>query len=273
MSTKYIFLDIDGTLLSHTYGISKGSLDTLVQLRKNGHKVFVCTGRSKAYVDDYIHKLQFDGFIYGAGAHVAYEGNDLFMHVIPREEVEKMIEFFRAYNISFILEGPNYAFHDESALKIFRDRWVLQISDTPYLSLHKLADERILSVVSYPDMTEEINKISIFAKSDEDLELIKDNFNANYHLILYPTTSSCEIVGEGINKASGIKHMMRHLGGDLKDCIAMGDSMNDYEMIKECGLGIAMGNADEKVKAIADYITESVDNDGIAHAMHHFGLI
>ncbi len=273
MNTKYIFFDIDGTLLSHTYGISKGTLDTLERLRANGHKIFICTGRSKAYVDDYIRRMPFDGFIYGAGAHVMVGKKTLYMSILPREEIEKMMEFFKAYNISFILEGPNYAFHDEAALKFFRERWVLQTSDTPYLSLHKLADEKILSVISYPDMTEEINKVSVFAKHEEDLELIRDNFSSKYHIISYPTTSSGEIIGEGVNKASGIKHMIRHFGVDLADCVAVGDSMNDYEMIRECGIGIAMGNADPKVKQIADFVTEDVNSEGIATAMRHYGLI
>jgi HAD superfamily hydrolase (TIGR01484 family) len=60
MNTKYIFLDIDGTLLSHSYGVSKSSIDAINQLHNNGHKVFISTGRSKSYVDDYIRRLPFD---------------------------------------------------------------------------------------------------------------------------------------------------------------------------------------------------------------------
>jgi Cof subfamily protein (haloacid dehalogenase superfamily) len=273
MNTKYIFLDIDGTLLSHTYGVSKSSIDAINQLHNNGHKVFISTGRSKSYVDDYIRRLPFDGFIYGAGAHVVVDDETLFVNTIPRDEVEKLLEFFSANNISYILEGANYSFHEDSALKFFRERTMLQSTDTPYLSLHKVADERILSIVSYADMREEINKISIFAKNNEDLELIKANYDTSYNVITYPTTSSCEIIGNGINKASGIKHVMAHLGGDLKDCFAFGDSMNDYEMIRECGIGVAMGNADPKVKEVANFVSEDVDHDGIAYALTHFGLI
>jgi Cof subfamily protein (haloacid dehalogenase superfamily) len=273
MNTKYIFLDIDGTLLSHTYGVSKSSIDAINQLHNNGHKVFISTGRSKSYVDDYIRRLPFDGFIYGAGAHVVVGEETLFVNTIPRDEVEKLLEFFSANNISYILEGANYSFHEDSALKFFRERTMLQSTDTPYLSLHKVADERILSIVSYADMREEINKISIFAKNNEDLELIKANYDTSYNVITYPTTSSCEIIGNGINKASGIKHVMAHLGGDLKDCFAFGDSMNDYEMIRECGIGVAMGNADPKVKDVANFVSEDVDHDGIAYALAHFGLI
>ena len=94
MNTKYIFFDIDGTLLSHTYGISKGTLDTLERLRANGHKVFICTGRSKAYVDDYIRRMPFVGFIYGAGAHVMVGKKTLYMSIIPRVEIVKVMGFF-----------------------------------------------------------------------------------------------------------------------------------------------------------------------------------
>ncbi len=273
MNTKYIFLDIDGTLLSPKLGVLKGTIDALKQLRSNGHKVFICTGRSKSYVDDYIRKLPFDGFIYGAGSHVSVDNKTIFINYIPRKEVEHLIEFFTANNMSFILEGANYSFHEDSALKFFRERLMLETNDTPYLSLHRVADERILSIVSYADMKEEINKISIYGKSNEDLDLLKTTYSDQFNVIIYPTTSSCEIIGNGINKAAGIQHMLKHFGGDLKDCFAVGDSMNDFEMIRECGTGIAMGNADPKVKAIANYVTDDVDHDGIAHAFEHFGLI
>lgn len=273
MDTKYIFLDIDGTLLSPHHGVAKSSIEALTTLHNNGHKVFICTGRSKSYVDDYIRRLPFDGFIYGAGAHVSIDDQTLFVNHIPREEVMGLLDFFAQNNISYILEGANYSFHEDSALKLFRERLMLETTDTPYLSLHKVPDERILSIVSYADMHEEINKITIYAKNDEDLDLIKTNYASSYNVITYPTTSSCEIIGNGINKASGIKHVLNHYGGEIKDCFAVGDSMNDYEMIRECGIGIAMGNADPKVKAVADYVTDDVDHDGIANAFRHFGLI
>jgi len=273
MTTKYIFMDIDGTFLSPRNGVSQRSIEAITELHDNGHKVFICTGRSKSYVDDYIRRLPFDGFIFGAGSHVTINEQTKFVNYIPRPEVERLIEFFSSNNISYILEGANYAFHEDSALKFFRERMMLETTDTPYLSLHKLADERILSIVSYADMHEEINKISIYAKHDEDLALIKDNFASSYNVITYPTTSSCEIIGNGINKASGIRHVMAHYGGDMKDCFAVGDSMNDYEMIKECGVGIAMGNADPRVKAVANYVTDDAEHDGIANAFKHYGLI
>ena len=82
-----------------------------------------------------------------------------------------------------------------------------------------------------------------------------------------------DIVKKGINKSTGIDEVSRYFGIKLEDTIAFGDGGNDIPMLKHAGLGIAMGNASERVQAAADFVTTSVDDDGIAYALKHFGLI
>ena len=67
--------------------------------------------------------------------------------------------------------------------------------------------------------------------------------------------------------------MCRHFGIDVTDTMAIGDGGNDIPMLRHAGIGVAMGNANETVKAEADYVTDTVDQDGIAKALQHFGLV
>ena len=78
---------------------------------------------------------------------------------------------------------------------------------------------------------------------------------------------------QDISKARSIKILADYLGIDMADTIAFGDGLNDVEMIKECGIGVAMGNANIKLKEVADYITDDISKDGVYKALEHFKLL
>ena len=87
----------------------------------------------------------------------------------------------------------------------------------------------------------------------------------------YPTF--VDITAKGNTKAHGIQVILDHLHLSVDDAMAFGDGGNDIPMLLAAGTGIAMGNSDDKVKAAADYVTTSVDDNGIANALQRFGLI
>ena len=82
-----------------------------------------------------------------------------------------------------------------------------------------------------------------------------------------------DLVNANNSKASGIESILRHFGIKKEECIAFGDGGNDIEMLEYCGIGVAMGNADDSVKAHADYVTTSVDEEGIEHALLSLDII
>ena len=82
-----------------------------------------------------------------------------------------------------------------------------------------------------------------------------------------------DITVQGADKGNALKQMSKHLGIGLEECIAFGDGGNDMTILQTAGIGVAMGNAYEGVKAVADYVTTSVDEDGIRNAFIHFGII
>ena len=82
-----------------------------------------------------------------------------------------------------------------------------------------------------------------------------------------------DVIPKGVDKAKGIAAVAAHFGFGMDECMAFGDGGNDIEMLKYAGTGIAMGNASDNVKASADHVTGSVDEDGIGMALHHFGVL
>ena len=82
-----------------------------------------------------------------------------------------------------------------------------------------------------------------------------------------------EMMMKGVSKGAAIKDFMKSIGEPIENAYAFGDSTNDIEMLKMAGTAIAMGNGAELVKAVADYVTDTVDNDGLYNAMRHYKLI
>ena len=81
-----------------------------------------------------------------------------------------------------------------------------------------------------------------------------------------------EIMNKECNKGFGLERLIKELGVNREEVISIGDEQNDFEMIKFAGLGVAMGNASEKIKEIADYITKTNEEDGVAHVIEKFVL-
>ena len=82
-----------------------------------------------------------------------------------------------------------------------------------------------------------------------------------------------DVTAKGNTKQNGIDQIIRHFGIKLEETMAFGDGGNDISMLRHAGIGVAMDNANDNVKAVADYVTTSVDEDGIAHALEQFKII
>ena len=120
-----------------------------------------------------------------------------------------------------------------------------------------------------------IHKLCFIAFNREDIEKTKILL-PNYHFIVHEMFSQHSINGEiikkGMDKGLAIKKVVETLHMKMEDTIAFGDSMNDYEMLQVCNYGVAMKNACQELKARADNICESVENDGVYYEMERLGL-
>lgn len=132
--------------------------------------------------------------------------------------------------------------------------------------------------LEYYDENDRISKVCVYAENDEAVErLVKDmpdEFNCLTTFRNPQLKSQCvEVSYKTETKGTAAKLVCEAFGATLKDAIGIGDSSNDFEMIRDCGVGIAMGNASDDVKEIADFITTDILDDGIANAFKHFSII
>lgn len=281
MNKKFIFIDIDGTLFDHESNcIPQSSLEALHQAKENGHALFICTGRPLPDVEEEYYRLPIDGLILSCGAHIMIDNKTIYHTQFPQKELKNLINYMIDHKIGFSLEGLKRNYLNHTAYDFFQSFFIENSNENSELAraLLKQRDMYPFSEIKEEDY-QQILKIAIFSDHDE----IKDCRNMIEHLpntlhgFLNERREEDLITGEisikGINKATGIDCVLNYFNHDLKDTIAIGDSLNDLEMIEHAEIGICMGNGSPKLKEIADHITDNVNNHGLAKALKHFEII
>ena len=106
----------------------------------------------------------------------------------------------------------------------------------------------------------------------EEDDRIRAIIPSNCHIARW-NDRGIDLILNGVGKVAGIRYIIEKEGFLPEECIAFGDAENDIDMIEFCGIGVAMGNAQEKVKAVADYVTTDIDQDGVKNALQYYGII
>lgn len=264
VNLKLGFFDIDGTLISRNLCVSSSVPTAIEQLRANGNKAFISSGRTKVLVHDPLLKgIEFDGVISGCGSLIEYRGEVLFYRTVPANLAVPALDVFKKNKVLPILEGKDFIFFDED-------------NDLPVVPLRpdlkKNLSDKILPLKSNFGKWE-FSKFSCLTAPNisnvaDCVASLEKFFDFQIH-----NANVFEMVTKGINKGSAIKIICEKLGIDIADTFAVGDSINDLDMLKTAGTAIAMANAPDEVKAVADYVTNLAEDDGIANALKHFNLI
>lgn len=244
---KYIiFLDIDGTVFDGKE-VPEKNREALRRARANGHKVFLNTGRADCIVTkDILEAVEPDGVVSSMGTAVVVDGKLVYSAIMDEDDVQYLIRFDDERNMFVIIESVEK---------------LVSMHGPAYLGQNNFLDSADEFRSKYPDMN--VSKISFMEHlKDEDVKELQKRFEKVYNHASY-----AEIPAKGNNKATGIEHVCRYYGTDIAHSIAMGDSGNDDEMIKFSGIGVAMGNATEDIKAVADMITLDCKESGVAYAI------
>ena len=274
--TKYIFLDIDGTLYSPTTNETpESALQAIHKARQNGHKVFLCTGRSLAEIVTYLD-YDIDGYILAAGAKVYADRKCIYDSPISKEELQHLKDTMNDMGLGYGLEGNAGAYGNQLGYD-----FQLKYFSLPDASYEEKVQNAMANCI-YPEEAahedDEIYKICVYSEDGHEFDQLEEALHDHYILtrvIEDPIKKfyGAEITNKDINKGTGIEKVLEYHHADRSDAIGIGDSGNDIPMLSYCGVSIAMGNGAESVKAIADYVTKDILDDGIYHAFKYFGLI
>lgn len=258
---KALFFDIDGTLVSFkSHRIPQSTVDALEQAKKNGVEVYISTGRPKQIINNLgqIEHL-IDGYITANGARCFVEDTLVSQHAILPSDVKKIIEAADRDNYpAIVVSESRFAIHHytDEVYEIFCKG--LGVDSSVFVTdLNRLGDEAILQVTPFCTVEQEA--------------------------LLMPTLENCtsgrwhpaftDITARGADKGKGLQAMADYLGLNIEETMAFGDGGNDISIIKKAGVGVAMGNAGDELKQVADYITTHVDEDGVKNALIKYGVI
>jgi Cof subfamily protein (haloacid dehalogenase superfamily) len=278
VTRKAVFLDVDGTLLNDRGLVPDSARAAVRAARANGHQVFLCTGRSLAELWGEIMDIGFDGVIAAAGGYVAVDGQVLAHQNVPVDQVRRVMEYFDARGINYFLEA-NSGLYGSATIKA-QMRQVLYggVTDEDVLAELERGFAPFIDrlIVGADMLRDDINKIS-FLGSDVPFEAIRAEFAGTFDVI--PATvpqfepNSGELAIAGVHKAGAIEILLEHLDIPVADTMAYGDGHNDLEMLAYVHVGVAMGNAHQRAKEVADDITGSPDEDGILTSFTKYGLV
>lgn len=266
MGYNVVVLDIDGTLVNSKKEITKKTLSVVNKIQREGKIVVIASGRPPRGVMPYAKELGLDkgeGYIlsYNGGRITrAKSGEVIYNKRFPNEYIFDICKVIGDYNVTIntyqndlIISGGTKNRYSEVEANI--------------LGLEtKFVDD----FAAYVDF--DINKCLVSGDPGDIIELEKllsDRYCGK--LGVYRSEDFfLELVPFGVDKASSIDFILKSLCFTKENCMACGDSYNDLTMIRYAGLGVAMGNANVDVKAAADFITLSNDEDGVAYAIEKF---
>lgn len=278
MKVAAVFLDVDGTLVNDRGVVPDSARTAVRRARANGHLVFLCTGRSISQLWPEVVEIGFDGVVAAAGGYVEVGGEVLVNHGVAVDEVQHVVEFFGQRDVDFLLESHDGLFGSPHVQHRLRQLFYGTDTDDDTRTemergLGGFIDSIQLGVV--PDGTR-VNKI-LFLDSHVSLDEIRAEFAETFEILPASVPkfgdNSGELTQVGVHKASGIEAIIKHLGIDRRQTLAIGDGYNDLEMLAEVGVGIAMGNAPQAVKDVADEVTATPDQDGVYAAFDRHGLL
>ena len=254
---RAIFFDIDGTLVSHAISdIPKGVLESFLQMQKRGIRLFLATGR---HISEFkslpLHNYPFDGYVTQTGQ-ICYDRDfkPVYEEALTDDDTKILTRLFNEKEIPIVL------LNNDSLYINFVNSLVVRTQEeinTPIPQIGTYHGEKLFGA-------------KVFGTAEQtafiaaQLPGCKESSWNRY---------ASDIVLKEAGKVNGIKRMLEQYGIDRSETMAFGDADNDIDMIRFAQIGIAMGNATNLLKSNSDYVTASVDDDGILKALAYYQLI
>ena len=249
-----VFLDFDGTLkVPGAAKMSKRVIQSLSEAQKKGHKIFLNTGRTYAYLDfDAFDGFCFDGYLCGC-SYIKVNEKVLLADRMTPAEMKPIITHFQNRGVILLLEGEDAMWAAFDTEGVTKKEGMIPLTDMK--EIFRICEK------------EAITKMNVLINlGEEDLAFVRRFADP----IERDDTTCTEIVRKGNSKAYVMEKAIEFLNLDPQKVIAMGDSSNDFAMLDAAPISVAMGNASDEVKRRAKYVTATDKEDGVAVFLEEF---
>ena len=266
MSYEIIALDIDGTLTNSQKEITPKTLEALLRIQKAGKKVVLASGRPTPGLAALANQLQLDQF---GGYLLAYNGAKIinyktkeviFNQTVPLDMIPKLYDFAAENEVGIITYNPEGVISGRAI-----DDYIAYEARLNGIPVRE--ETNFKTFVNFP-----VNKCLMTGEANYMAQM-EEKLKGLYGDILNIYRSEAfflEIMPQNVDKANSLSHLLDHLGLAKDQLIACGDGYNDMSMIEYAGLGVAMANAKDEIKAVANHITLSNDEDGVAAVIDQY---
>lgn len=262
MKRKIIFLDCDGTIMDATRDmltVSNKTKYAVKELIKNGHLVYIASGRCDKLISDDIKEIHPTGFITTNGAHCYNNSGIVYSYNMKEESIKAIIDSCEKYNGVYFLETQDHIYTKDT-----KDPLYLKFVNAWKCSADTFTDVKL----------DESYQLAMTAFNDEkDCLCFESDLKNTVDIRKQYGFTSFDVGDFGIDKGYGIKKVLDYYGIDKKDAYAFGDGLNDLEMLQEVEESYCMENGNDKLKALAKHVAPDVLDDGFYQAMVWEGLI
>lgn len=270
---KVVFLDIDGTLIDFHQHMPEGILPALQKARDNGHKIVLCTDRSYTGIYSWLIRIPQDGIIASAGAYVRSGDEVVSHHMLDQEKVRELLLLLGQNDITALVQGIHGRYtvpeNQKKVLGFFRK---IGLDGDRFLNG--------ITVVEDPAAKAALESIVYFDKTGSGAEQLREIYRKQegyFHILGSSLGCGLDYSGmfarRGVSMASGMEEFLSYWQIPSENCIAIGDGPDNFDMFRYAAFCIAMENGIPELKEMADYMTTSVENHGIARAFRDLGLI
>lgn len=265
-NSRIVFFDIDGTLTSEKDGkVPASAVKAIQAARTRGHKMFLCSGRTRISIEDRFLAVGFDGVIAGCGTHIFLEnGETITHHTLSPESTHLLLSSARKNDIDILFEAASFvAFDSTRPLK-------------HPISFDHLKTFSLRGLDVFPNVDAQnfaTDKLCIFS---DDHAAVSRFLSVSDPLLdcIVRGNGMYELVPRGYSKATGIQNVLDYYGMTIDQAYVFGDSNNDLSMLRYVPHSIVMGNAyPPELKKEAWYVTKKASEDGILLALNDLGFL
>ncbi len=268
MDYKLIALDIDGTLTNSNKEITPRTRYALLEAQRQGKKVILASGRHPIGLYPIARELMFERY---GGYIMAFNGGKIINCMTGETVVSKMFPLEYLSDIVEVLKSSNITINTYDKNNIISDN---KVNDYTYIERDIIKTDMVVVDDFVAAVRFDINKILLAGEPDE-IDHYCQVLSKRYDGLLDVYKSApyfLEIMPFGVTKGSMMPLLLQRLSVKREELMAFGDNYNDMTMIGYAGFGVAMGNGENDIKRIADYICESNDDDGVAKTLEKFVL-
>ncbi|AXY24983.1 haloacid dehalogenase [Suicoccus acidiformans] len=252
-----VFLDLDGTLLNSNHEVTTNTKAALESARRNNHLLVIASGRPYSQISSLLSDLEFSSYILTNGQYIFYENKEIYNNYMDSNMIIELIEYCNDENIEV-------GFYNETKHAIRKSTPLVEKTLEHFFINKPLEDYDF-------HHKNNVNMMLLFTENTNHDLILKERFPSFNFFRTSPY--SIDVISKGNSKATAIKTMISKLELEGLPTYSFGDSMNDIEMLEITDYSTAMKNGVDETKAVADYITDSNDKDGIVSGFIHWGLI